>query len=205
MKPICIFLLVFLLLSGCEDIFEQDIEDASIEVIAPKNNTRTEAGTVTFLWRPLDGARSYRLTIVSPTFAGASRLVADTTLLADSAHRADRFTATLDTGNYQWSLQAANGAFRNKEQVYTLTVDPPQADEPSELPKPDQPSETEETDRESGSEETAIQAKSKNPTATIAQIIQAVQATPDVRVGSNVPATIHDKHDAAGTDAGTRP
>lgn len=88
MKPICIFLLVFLLLSGCEDIFEQDIEDASIEVIAPKNNTRTEAGTVTFLWRPLDGARSYRLTIVSPTFAGASRLVADTTLLADSAHRA---------------------------------------------------------------------------------------------------------------------
>ena len=43
MKPICIFLLVFLLLSGCEDIFEQDIEDASIEVIAPKNNTRTEA------------------------------------------------------------------------------------------------------------------------------------------------------------------
>ena len=41
MKPICIFLLVFLLLSGCEDIFEQDIEDASIEVIAPKNNTRT--------------------------------------------------------------------------------------------------------------------------------------------------------------------
>lgn len=56
MKPICIFLLVFLLLSGCEDIFEQDIEDASIEVIAPKNNTRTEAGTVTFLWRPLDGA-----------------------------------------------------------------------------------------------------------------------------------------------------
>ena len=114
MKPICIFLLVFLLLSGCEDIFEQDIEDASIEVIAPKNNTRTEAGTVTFLWRPLDGARSYRLTIVSPTFAGASRLVADTTLLADSAHRADRFTATLDTGNYQWSLQAANGAFRNR-------------------------------------------------------------------------------------------
>ena len=174
-------------------------------MIAPKNNTRTEAGTVTFLWRPLDGARSYRLTIVSPKFAGASRLVADTTLLADSAHRADRFTATLDTGNYQWSLQAANGAFRNKEQVYTLTVDPPQADEPSELPKPDQPSETEETDRESGSEETAIQAKSKNPTATIAQIIQAVQATPDVRVGSNVPATIHDKHDASGTDAGTRP
>ena len=91
------------------------------------------------------------------------------------------------------------------KQVYTLTVDPPQADEPSELPKPDQPSETEETDRESGSEETAIQAKSKNPTATIAQIIQAVQATPDVRVGSNVPATIHDKHDASGTDAGTRP
>lgn len=141
MKPICTFLLVVLLLYGCEDIFEQDIEDASIEVIAPKNNTRTETGTVTFLWRPLAGARSYRVTIVSPTFAGASRLVADTTLQADSAHRADRFTVTLDTGSYQWSLQAANGASRNKEQVYTLTVDPVPTPEPDpETPEdPDDP------------------------------------------------------------------
>lgn len=139
MKPICTLLLVFLLLYGCEDIFEQDIEDASIEVIAPKNNIRTEAGTVTFLWRPLAGARSYRLTIVSPTFAGASRLVADTTLQADSAHRADRFTAMLGAGSYQWSLQGANGAYRTKEQIYTLTVDPVPTPEPDQPEEPEQP------------------------------------------------------------------
>ena len=141
MKPICTFLLVVLLLYGCEDIFEQDIEDASIEVIAPKHNTHTEAGEVTFLWRPLTGARSYRLTIVTPDFVAASRLVADTTLQADSLHTPDRFTVTLDTGSYQWSLQAANGAYRTQEAVYTLTVDPVPTPEPDpETPEdPDDP------------------------------------------------------------------
>ena len=129
MKPITL-MLSFLLLWGCDDIFEQDIEQAQIEVIAPKHNTHTGAGEVTFLWRPLDGAPSYRLTIVTPTFAGASRLVADTTLQADSLHTPDRFTLALDAGAYEWCLQGANGAYRTKETVCTLTVDPVKAPEP---------------------------------------------------------------------------
>lgn len=129
MKSITL-ILTFLLLWGCDDIFEQDIEDASIEVIAPKHNTHAPAGEVTFLWRPLKGARSYRLTIVAPGFAAASRSVTDTTLRVDSLHSADRFTLTLDAGAYEWCLQGANGAYRTKETVYTLTVDPVPAPEP---------------------------------------------------------------------------
>lgn len=160
MKPICIFLLVFLLLSGCEDIFEQDIENASIEVIAPKNNTRTEVGTVTFLWRPLDGARSYRLTIVSPTFAGASRLIADTTLLADSAHRADRFTLTLAAGASEWSLRAANGVYQTQETVYRLTVDPA---EPTEPERPAEPGTPDDPDNPTEQDNPENRADSDNP------------------------------------------
>ena len=53
----------------------------------------------------------------------------DTTLRADSLHAADRFSLTLDEGDYQWSLQAFNGVYRSEESVYSLRVDPAAADE----------------------------------------------------------------------------
>ena len=40
------------LLSGCDDIFEQDIDRARIEVVAPKHDAHIEAGEVTFLGGP---------------------------------------------------------------------------------------------------------------------------------------------------------
>lgn len=123
-RTACALLFLLSLLSGCDDIFEQDIDRARIEVVAPKHDAHIEAGEVTFLWRALSGARSYRLTVVSPSFARASRVWADTTLRADSLHAADRFSLTLDEGNYQWSLQAFNGVYRSEESVYSLRVDP---------------------------------------------------------------------------------
>ena len=128
-RTACALLFLLSLLSGCDDIFEQDIDRARIEVVAPKHDAHIEAGEVTFLWRPLSGARSYRLTVVSPSFARASRVCADTTLCADSLHAADRFSLTLDEGDYQWSLQAFNGVYRSEESVYSLRVDPAAADE----------------------------------------------------------------------------
>ena len=128
-RTVCALLFLLPLLSGCDDIFEQDIDRARIEVVAPKHDAHIEAGEVTFLWRPLSGARSYRLTVVSPSFARASRVWADTTLRADSLHAADRFSLTLDEGDYQWSLQAFNGVYRSEESVYSLRVDPAAEDE----------------------------------------------------------------------------
>ena len=128
-RTACALLFLLSLLSGCDDIFEQDIDRARIEVVAPKHDAHIEAGEVTFLWRPLSGARSYRLTVVSPSFARASRVWADTTLRADSLHAADRFSLTLDEGDYQWSLQAFNGVYRSEESVYSLRVDPAAEDE----------------------------------------------------------------------------
>lgn len=129
MKTITLILTLMLLWS-CDDIFEQDIEQARIEVIAPKHDTHIGAGEVTFLWRPLKGARCYRLSVVSPNFARASRVAADTTLCVDSLHKADRFTLTLAAGDYEWSLRAANGVYQTQETVYRLTVDPIERSEP---------------------------------------------------------------------------
>ena len=61
-RTACALLFLLPLLSGCDDIFEQDIDRARIEVVAPKHDAHIEAGEVTFLWRPLSGARNYRLT-----------------------------------------------------------------------------------------------------------------------------------------------
>ena len=140
-RTACALLFLLSLLSGCDDIFEQDIDRARIEVVAPKHDAHIEAGEVTFLWRPLSGARNYRLTVVSPSFARASRVWADTTLRADSLHAADRFSLTLDEGNYQWSLQAFNGVYRSEESVYSLRVDPAAADESQSLSDPQEPAE----------------------------------------------------------------
>lgn len=130
MKVFYPLLLLALPLSGCDDIFEQELDRARIEVVAPKDGTSIPSGEVTFLWRPLSGARTYRVTVVSPGFDNASRVWADTTLRVDSLHAADRFSLTLDEGDYQWSLSAANGAYRTPEQIYTLRVDPAPVDEP---------------------------------------------------------------------------
>lgn len=140
-RTACALLFLLPLLSGCDDIFEQDIDRARIEVVAPKHDAHIEAGEVTFLWRPLSGARNYRLTVVSPSFARASRVWADTTLRADSLHAADRFSLTLDEGDYQWSLQAFNGVYRSEESVYSLRVDPAAADESQSLSDPQEPAE----------------------------------------------------------------
>ena len=140
-RTACALLFLLSLLSGCDDIFEQDIDRAWIEVVAPKHDAHIEAGEVTFLWRPLSGARSYRLTVVSPSFARASRVWADTTLRADSLHAADRFSLTLDEGDYQWSLQAFNGIYRSEESVYSLRVDPAAEDESQSLSYPQEPAE----------------------------------------------------------------
>ena len=140
-RTACALLFLLPLLSGCDDIFEQDIDRARIEVVAPKHDAHIEAGEVTFLWRPLSGARNYRLTVVSPSFARASRVWADTTLRADSLHAAARFSLTLDEGDYQWSLQAFNGVYRSEESVYSLRVDPAAADESQSLSDPQEPAE----------------------------------------------------------------
>ena len=60
---------------------------------------------------------------------------------ADSLHAADRFSLTLDKGNYQWSLQAFNGIYRSEESVYSLRVDPAAADESQSLSDPQEPAE----------------------------------------------------------------
>lgn len=120
-------------LTGCWDVFEKDISDQTVSVIAPVNGVETTPGTITFLWDPVSYAEGYRLRVVSPDFARAARV------LADSLVAGTTFSLELEAGSYQWSIQAWNFGYSGVRSVYSLQIiEPPEPEEePDEEPEPE--------------------------------------------------------------------
>ena len=104
------------LLSGCSEIFETDISSKIVVLIAPGPGSETENLSPTFRWGAVEGASHYQLVIASPTLENPNNFYLDT-LVTDV-----RFATTLDTGTYQWRLQAQNGAYRTAPQNRTFRI-----------------------------------------------------------------------------------
>ncbi len=121
-KPIVIATLT--LLTACSEIFETDISGRSVEVIAPVDETEIVEGWVPFSWSALDGADRYRVVIVSPGFEDARLAVRDTVIYRDSLSMSFGFRYGLAPADYEWSIQAFNGAYESVKSVYALTVLP---------------------------------------------------------------------------------
>ena len=112
-----LFLLCLLFLGcRCQDTFERDISRETVSIIAPSDGAQTTTGLITFLWEEVDGADRYRLTVVTPSFVGASQVIADT-LVAGCA-----FQTGLAPGHYQWSLTPCNFAYTGPSVTYTLHI-----------------------------------------------------------------------------------
>lgn len=109
-----IAIIIILSMVACDDIFENDISNNKIEVVAPTDHAVVAQPKVTFLWRTMDGATAYHLTVVSPSFDNASIVVADTILRADSLRTPAQYNCSLTNGNYQWSIRALNSAYSTK-------------------------------------------------------------------------------------------
>lgn len=120
-KPILILAFAALFVS-CDDFLEKNISGAKVGVIAPVDNATVAAGIVTFSWREIDGATSYRITIVTPNFESAAQVVSDTIVLRDSLPRPFNIKTELAAGNYQWSIQGINSAYQTHESVQSLFV-----------------------------------------------------------------------------------
>lgn len=103
--------------SGCRDIFEIDLTDEKVSILAPTNNLHTDIVTQTFWWEEVEGALEYNLQIVSPSFSSIQTLVLDSTL-TDNV-----FTYTLLPGTYQWRVNASNGSSQTDYTTYTLVID----------------------------------------------------------------------------------
>lgn len=98
-----ILILLSLTVISCEDIFEEDISDDTIETVSPKDNTVIESNVVNFQWDELDGAKKYRVQVLD----------LDETVMLDSLVTKTSFLCPLSPGNYQWKVRGENFAYES--------------------------------------------------------------------------------------------
>lgn len=113
--------LLALLVAGCE-VLEEDISHKTVQVLAPSDRITVESGTVGFRWQATEYAAGYRFTVVSPSFAAAGRIVADTVIRADSLARSYGCRVELAPGRYEWSVTGFNTGYTTRNEVRSLTV-----------------------------------------------------------------------------------
>ncbi len=107
-------ILVLWICVSCEEIiFEEDISDERIELLAPLNNTQVHSSSVNFNWTAIQDSISYRIQIVQPGFTDAQQL------LLDAVTTETQMTVTLEDGTYEWRVQGFNSAY---ETSYTTAA-----------------------------------------------------------------------------------
>ena len=110
-------LLVLILLNSCEDIFETDLSNKNIILIAPGDSLHTDFSSQTFYWEQVKGALTYRLQIVSPHFNAIQKLVLDTSITFL------KFSVNLSPGLYEWRVRAENGSSKTLYVYRYLQID----------------------------------------------------------------------------------
>lgn len=107
------------LLFSCEhDFIEDDLSGKLVSVIAPADNDTVQSASPLYWWNEIDGARTYRLQIVYPSFTAPQQL------LYDTAVAGDRFYPSLVPGyTYHWRIRPENGSSRGDWVTRRLTID----------------------------------------------------------------------------------
>lgn len=94
---------------SCEEIiFEENISDQQIILVAPKINAKLTFTGITFTWERLESVPLYQLQIAKPNFAEPLQVVLDT-ITANSS-----FTQQLPEGDYEWRVRAMNSSYKTQ-------------------------------------------------------------------------------------------
>jgi len=93
MKKIYIALTLLCAL-GCEAVFEDDLSNNSVNLLAPLNNTQVNSGDIAFTWEQVEDADSYQIQIAVPNFENTNQI------LLDSITDGNRVIHNLDVGIY---------------------------------------------------------------------------------------------------------
>lgn len=109
--------LSLLFIASCKDVFETDLSDKKVSILAPADNLNTTVATQTFWWEEVEGALQYNIQVVSPSFSSIQQLV------LDSFTTSNVYTLTLTPGTYQWRVKALNGSSETEYTTHTLIVD----------------------------------------------------------------------------------
>ena len=89
---------------SCNDIFEIDLSQSNVELLAPADSLTTRENTQRFWWNYIDGALWYELQVVRPSFSQISILDMDTLI------EINNFQLSLRPGVYHWRVRALNGS-----------------------------------------------------------------------------------------------
>lgn len=95
-------ILVVTLAVSCEDVFENNISDENVTLVFPLANDTVKTSEVTFDWKKVEGAESYRLQVNDEN----SKRVLDT--LVETTF----FPFGLESGEYTWRIRAENFAYQ---------------------------------------------------------------------------------------------
>jgi hypothetical protein len=115
-KTLLFVILLSGILASCKDIFEENIEDDTVVVKTPMDNTISPTYNQLFWWEELDGASQYHLVIVHPSFNNVQRILLDTLITSTKIYK------SLNPGAYQWKIRGENGSYKSNYQLYDLTI-----------------------------------------------------------------------------------
>ncbi len=98
---------------SCDDIFEKDITNDTIQTISPSNEAVVESNVVNFQWNSLEGADKYRIQVIASNQA----------IVLDSLVSKTNLTFPLTQGVYQWKVRGENFAYQSSySTLLNLTV-----------------------------------------------------------------------------------
>lgn len=105
-------------LLACEEtIFEPDISEESVQLLAPANGSVVNTESVQFNWEGVEGATSYRIQIANPDFENASQILVDSTTDVLS------FSERITPGSYQWRVRAQNDGHQTLYTTASFSVE----------------------------------------------------------------------------------
>jgi len=111
------YTLVQLQFSCSEIIFEQDISDSYVNILAPTNSTTLTTGNISFNWEAVSDADKYQIQIATPNFANAKQIV------LDSLTENTSYVIQLLPNNYEWRVRGVNSAFETAYFTNILYID----------------------------------------------------------------------------------
>lgn len=117
--PVFIFSAVssLLFLTGCEDIFDEELDDKIVSIVAPSDSAVSENYTQLFVWETVEGADEYQIRIVQPDFTYINEIIVDSTIATN------QFSYNLYPGTFQWGVRAKNGSSESLWSVRTIVID----------------------------------------------------------------------------------
>lgn len=124
MKKLLLLSAIIAAFASCDDIFEKKLDRYTVEVITPQKSATMESGDILFSWKNMEGALRYQLVIVEPSFVAAMHIAADTLVTVNDSTFVNihKCTVNLQSGSYQWCVQAQNTNYSSQKQIYDLTV-----------------------------------------------------------------------------------